>query len=1375
MKHCICTMLLVWLVTGSGLAQVPQSRLSARQWQQVFALRNSTKGSAAQVEARQRAAARLIDQLRRKALVDNNPLEYLRAEQAAPAGMAQLEAELPRLSFPARPVVHSLLGDAYVRYLNNKHYQQSLDAWGYRRRNPIDAWTDGQVMSAAIRHYRASVLEAPGRQLRVSLHTLPGVRLGGTVEARAAQPTLLDLLTHRAAAGFRELPDYGCELSDTLLEAAAHDSLITFARRSLPVLPTDSTGGICQLLWLWQHYSRALLTGPANRAQRATAELERILLAQPYAASARADSLALVALLRGARQYAALPVAADFLVAAARTALGQRPSHVPEAALPDWGEAGRRRLALAYCREAERRFPRSTGGRQAAVLRQVLTGRPKLSLTVPPTQLPQQPWRLGVTAVRVPVVYFSAYRVPLRLSEKGASSYDVYGLSTWLAQWLPAQTPVAKWQQPLTLCPDSVCQTTQSALCPALPPGHYLIVAQGALPTTDQPIPESLTQYAEVEMSGLALVKRASFDGRAPDWRLLERHTGRVPLQAQWRSVYEAAATAEQPRVLYWGPALRYDSLGWLRELPARHLGTRDSAKLVGLLVCRGSDSLLLRQRFDEILGYPARNNSSASAPPPAPAAVVTFATDRAAYRPGQTLRYHGLLTDASLTAPGRPLAGWADTLTLTGANWQVLARQPVVSSADGTVVGKFALPDTVLETSSMNLRMARAVHTRWRAQPWLRRSGGTPPLALSGPAPQLVAGQPVQLRGQLPGPAPLGKTRQVYYQIKRQLVQVDTAVTGEMNDWIGDVPVIIRAGVIVAAYDGAFTLAFTPEAAPAPADGSLTAGYQYQVLVATDTAVGAYAGTLQLPAHRLDLRGPSQLNLADPIAFNLSAAGTSNWDRVLPAQGWLRLFRLQPPADSLTQLPPAALLQARWQRWPRTLVTAWPFDTRQGSAVQLPLLTAKLPPGPYVLVAATTDSRPAASQHPFVLTDGPTMRVLHSPSASNTTWSPPVLPGDTLAVNLDTGAPAGPALVEASLGDSLVVRQWVPVHGGRSTRWQLPLAHTWRGRQVKVLVTQVYRNTLLSSEIIVPVLAMPAPLTLQLQRGGRLQVRNQAGQPVAAQVTAVTHSAALLPASDAEASLLPMPWPQSPPWPQRLFGWELPGKFVYSAGDTWDSELYWPMAQPPSLGERRSLEMGQPLEDSVEARNLRGLLPAAAVTAPYAVPSAIEELFRTFEPLPAQQPDSTCWQPAVSTSARGWARLRLPVHSDPGRRLLVRAHTQQGEVGRLDQWLALAEPLSAQVRAWPLTTGSRQWLVTAGVRNDGLTVQQGRVRLVLPTGRPKSMTLEPATQTYRLLPGQQAVLSWHLTTPTPLPELATELNRKHSAQHNIKIMCSAQ
>ena len=1392
MKQCVCATVLVWAVVWSGLARAQQPKLFARQWQQVAALRKAAdKGSAAQGAARQTAASRLIAQIRQQALARNEPLEYLRAVQAVPADIDQLEKELPRLSFPARPVVHSLLGDAYVRYLNDKHYQQSLNAWEYRQgRNSIDAWTYGRVVSAAIRHYRASVLEAPARQLRVPLRTVPGVQPGGTPEARAAQPTLFDLLTHRAAAGFSQLPDFSFEMLNNLLESVVHDSLTTFARRPLPAPATDSTAGICQQLWLWQHYSRALLVGPASPAQRATAELERILLVRSYAASARVDSLAIVALLRGARHYAALPVAADFLVAAARATLGQRLPRLPAAAPPGQGEMeqniGRKRLVLNYCREAERRFPRSTGGRQAAVLRQVLTGPPELSFTVPSTQLPQQPWQLKVSAVRVPVVHFSAYRVPLRLSEIGNPSSEIYsGVTTWLEKWLPTQKPAAKWQQALTLCPDSACQTRQQVLCPALAPGRYLIVAQAAPLAPTQSTQKLLVQYAEVEMSELVMLKRSSANGRAPDWRLLDRRSGQVPMQAQWRPLYEAAVATEQPRVLHWGPPLRYDSLGWLRELPARRLGTPDSAQLVGLLACRAGDSLLLRQRFDEILPYPINGNAAADAPPAATAAVVTFATDRLDYRPGQTLHYQGLLTDASLTAPGRPLAGWVDTLTITGANWQVLARRPVLSSADGTFVGQITLPDTVLANSMLALRMTRAVDTRWQAQPWLRPSAVPPVLALSGPAPALVPGQPVQLRGQVPAAARLGEPRQVYYQIKRQLIQLDTVVTGEAGEWLANESEIIRAGVVEAALDGTFTVAFVPETPPASAASGWAAGwttaYRYQVLVAADNAVGAYTGTVRLPLHYLSLRGPSQLNQATPAAFTLQTANPLQGDQFSPTQGWLRLFRLQPPADTLARLAPTALLRARWQHWPRTLVTAWPFDTRSGAAVQLPMLADKLLPGLYVLVAATTGRLPAASQHSFVLADGPAMRWLHSPSASNTTWTPPTPPGDTLTVNLDGGAAAGPVLVEATIGDSLVARQWLPVHGGRPTHWQLPLARAWQGRQVKVLATQfqhntLYNSTLYSSEIIVPVLAMPAPLALQLRRGGRLQVRNQAGQSVAAQVTAVTHPATLQSGSEAEAGLVPLPWPKLPPFPRSPATWELPGKSTYSTSITFETELYWPMAQPPSLGGRRSLEMGQELEDSVEVRHMRDLVPkaAAAAAAAYEVPPAVEDLFRAAQLPAVQQPDSTYWQPALATSARGQARLRLPRHTDPGRRLLVRAHTRQGEVGKIDQWLALAEPLGAQVRAWPLAADGRQWLVTAGVRNDGLTVQQGRVRLVPPPAQPKSTAIEPLTQTYRLLPGQQVVLRWHLTTPAAVPSFPTELKRKHPAQRNFQIICPA-
>jgi hypothetical protein len=95
-------------------------------------------------------------------------------------------------------------------------------------------------------------------------------------------------------------------------------------------------------------------------------------------------------------------------------------------------------------------------------------------------------------------------------------------------------------------------------------------------------------------------------------------------------------------------------------------------------------------------------------------------------------------------------------------------------------------------------------------------------------------------------------------------------------------------------------------------------------------------------------------------------------------------------------------------------------------------------------------------------------------------------------------------------------------------------------------------------------------------------------------------------------------------------------------------------------------------------------------------------------------------------------------------------------------------------VRAWPLAADGRQWVVTAGVRNDGLTVQQGEVRLAPPTAELKYIAIEPAAQAYRLLPGQQAVLCWHLTTPAALAEFPVALKQKRPKQPAFQIICPA-
>jgi hypothetical protein len=123
----------------------------------------------------------------------------------------------------------------------------------------------------------------------------------------------------------------------------------------------------------------------------------------------------------------------------------------------------------------------------------------------------------------------------------------------------------------------------------------------------------------------------------------------------------------------------------------------------------------------------------------------VTFFTDRAIYRPGQTIHFKGILCSADEdhgdyhTVPGRSL-----TVTLTGPNKQAVAKVEVTSNERGSFTGTFTAPGGSL-LGSFELAAGELGTTSIHVEEYKRPKFTVEILPPEAP---VVLGQPVTVKG---------------------------------------------------------------------------------------------------------------------------------------------------------------------------------------------------------------------------------------------------------------------------------------------------------------------------------------------------------------------------------------------------------------------------------------------------------------------------------------------------------------------------------------------------------------------------------------------------------------------------------------------------
>jgi hypothetical protein len=1138
---------LLCMVAPSNASAPPAGGPYAAQWQKIDALLAKDQTEAAQklvlgIYQKARAAQQTPDYVR--ALVYRLHLLAQREEDADAKSIGLLEADLPTATFPARPLLHSLLAEQYHDYLRQNRYrlysrtnvEPAADALGA---DDLATWDAARLAAQVVRHYRASVDVDAARQQQTPLRELGPLATPGTV---ALRPTLYDLLAHRAIEG---LDDEELYLTRPAEQFRFTDPRLLATDAEFLALPltapaADSLNGPWHALRLWQQLTRFHQRGEA--AARADVERLRLAFVQKHAAFPAKKAAYEAALQRAQQAYETLPAWADFQ--ADRAELAEQLQQLTRA----------RELA----QEALRRFPKSVGAARAQSLINRVE-QPVLNVQTLEVQLPGQPMLLNVQYRNLRRAYGTAWRLPAAALLREATGQRHTDIAKAYAKRLTA-APAAQWE--LALPGPADYRSHRAELPgPALPAGHYLVLLS-SLP--EQPAKErtGLTAYAFVSVSELSAVHRAAPAGGTDLWALNRRSgqlLGGTTVQPWYQDYSSGQSKVVGGTVLTTGPD------GHLSVPPEREQRRYQRA----VLLRQGRDSLVLAEGLNNY-HQPVPTEVSVQ-----PRAFVY--TDRAIYRPGQTLYFKAILAQRQ---GGRSavLKNTAVRLRLLDVNGQPVLDQPFTTSDYGSFHGSLTLPTNLLN-GQMQLVVvpgSAADNNAWLgSQSFAVEDYKRPTFEVKlDPVPGTPRlGDTLSVRGTATayaGPAVDGAT--VKYRVLRRTVwpmfgwaALDFGFGGANA---GPRPYFpgggaeqqIASGTATTDAQGHFRVSFTAtppdEAANDEPDANDEDGgyrpprrgrpsYVFEVTAdVTDpngeTRSAQRGVTLGGAALNLALTGPSEINQQQPApAFTLRSLNATG--EAVPATGTLRLYQLTPPArvlhprfgprpdqPGLSREEHAKLFahepwlrEADPETWPRRAVGEWAFDTKPSGALpQVSQALAGLAPGAYLLEAesrAGTDTararlgltlyNPTAAQLPFAR------------PAWLTALQDSVRPGQPVQVLIGTGFGEAPVRLEVESRGQLLRAEWLTLR--REQRLISLPTQAGQSGPLFVRLMLVHQGRFYQEETTVQVAEPPRPLALsistfrdKLQPGQaetwRVTIKNSQSQPAQAELLATLYDQSL-------------------------------------------------------------------------------------------------------------------------------------------------------------------------------------------------------------------------------------------------------------------------
>lgn len=577
-----------------------------------------------------------------------------------------LEKEIPTAPDPAKPVLQSVLAEAYLRYFQNNRWNiYDRTATINFNKNDVETWSQDDFHKKISALYLQSIADETMLQ-QTSIERLDPVVSKGNV--RYLRPTLFDLLAHRALDYFKDeerlitRPAYAFEIDD----ARAFSDAAVFAKHRFGT--KDSLSLHYKALQLYQRLISFHLKDP-NPAALLDADIERIAFVKTHCVMADKDSLYKAALERLVARYPSTKEAAQAWYLLAEIYAEKARKYHP---VKDTANRYEFLAAKRICEQVLAMKGNAEGISNAEKLLNEITKK-ELAFKAEQVNLPGAPFRMLVEYRNVSQLYLRVIKIDHDTWSALGKNYDRDEQLKKLAA-LPVLKTIT---QNLPATNDYQTHYVEIKV-DALPTGHYALL--GSVSKDYDP--------ARTEMEAQFIyVSGISFINNKQDHFVLDRETGKPLAGAKvqaWQIGYNYNTRSWEKAK---GSQFITNSNGWFYFNPQKEKGGRQG---VSFEISTSNDYLFIDEAND--VYYPADYRDRTTG-------RTTFLfTDRSIYRPGQTLYFKGIMVQKdSASRNSSIITGRRTSVYLYNANYQKIDSVSLTTSDYGSYSATFTLPSTGL------------------------------------------------------------------------------------------------------------------------------------------------------------------------------------------------------------------------------------------------------------------------------------------------------------------------------------------------------------------------------------------------------------------------------------------------------------------------------------------------------------------------------------------------------------------------------------------------------------------------------------------------------------------------------------------------------
>ncbi|WP_075590159.1 alpha-2-macroglobulin family protein [Labilibacter marinus] len=633
------------------------------------------------MEGLPRDATPIYDNIFERAIQEKNYLVQLRAvndrmvnlcyyeEKGLVKVIDQLKGDMDKLEFPINQVGHSILGNLYWQY-----YQQNR--WRIHQRTTIqenagdniETWDLKRIMSEVIKEMNLS-LENPDQLYKIPVDMFDYLLVGDSTN-RIFRPSLLDLLTHRVINLYRN-DETG--LSSPVNTFTVHHPKYfnlgaDFSRYKIPT--NDSLNLTYRSVQLFQQLTHYHVKN-ANKEALFDLELNRLKYIHTQSAHQQKDSLYMAAL----NQLEAQAPNTD-----AKLELKYQLAHFLYT-LESGGDRNYYIEASQICKKALSTYPNYS---HKYYFSQLLKKIEEPSLHLQSEQLlnPNTPNLVKLDYKNLDTVYFKVYQTNL----EQIRNYDLFR-RTNKNEYINKEA-ILEWQQVLPKVNDYREHHIEVPL-KALEKGFYNIVV-----SDNKELSGANNATVSINTSTNMMLLSKTIDNHKSLYTIYNRDTG-IPIENAKFQVFESEYNYETRKHNY---TLKHD---FFSDSKGNIEYTEDDSyyRRNTIIVSYKEDSISISDQYRYRKPHISAGNRS-----------TILYTDRAIYRPGQTIHFKGLMLDrhgdtCSIVSNKR------NKIHLHDANGQELSSLNVCTNEYGTFSGTFTIP-TGLLNGRFSLRCNYAYQT---------------------------------------------------------------------------------------------------------------------------------------------------------------------------------------------------------------------------------------------------------------------------------------------------------------------------------------------------------------------------------------------------------------------------------------------------------------------------------------------------------------------------------------------------------------------------------------------------------------------------------------------------------------------------------------